>query len=326
MIPDNSLYGSVYQEYYLDEHHLLFAVLYNKERPYSVLDFKTKIPVSKGLEAPTHGQMGELVRSIIKEPAEAASKPYDDQTSFEEGQEVIVTRTFRKFSTPTRVPLREGIDVQAKAFDESKPLPEYCAEKSKESISAYTKNTHGGTIYLGIREEKINDRDTGRLLAQGSTLEGPRKERVEATINSIEKEVRETLRWIGKKSPMQDQIRVKERKAGQRDGKDVFIVEIKVEYYHGLCFYDPEGPLLFKANFERGGKPDVKKLGLYDWLRKYEGAKENLTYDSHFSNSPSSSRSSNSGQLKVSQQSAGERKRRYDGSGSTHSSTKRGRN
>jgi predicted HTH transcriptional regulator len=311
MIPDNALYDAVYQEYYLDKNHLLFEVLYHPERPFSVLDFKTKIAVGKGLEAPTHAQMGELVKSIIKEPTDnVVRRPYEDKMKFEEGKEAMVHRKFKlpMNNTTTTVPLKEGTDVQAKAFDPSNSLRmDYCADKSKESISAYSKNANGGTIYIGIKEKKIMDPathkeiNTGKLLVHGNdlNLDGPR---LTAKIKEI---VMKTLRWIGVKRPTPDQVTVNERKAGKRDGKEVYVVEIRVEYYHGLCFYDLDGPLFFKGDFD-AGRLKMTQLGVGDWLAKYEGATERLKYDSRSSRRES--------------------KRRHEASGSTqHSPAKRPR-
>jgi hypothetical protein len=297
MIPDNSLFASVYQEEFLDEHHLLFTVSgHTQQRPYSVLDFRTKIAVCKGLETPTHGQMAAFVRMILREPAVTTPETFFDETNFKEGEEVILRRRFSppNLGSATEVPLTEGTCVCAKAFclGNRKSLPEYCAERSKHYISAFSKSVNGGTIYFGIKEKMIGNRQY-KLVVQGDFLNGPMKEDVEKTIASIREEIRKSLRWIGMKRPSDDQITVRERRVGERDGKEVYVVEIKVKYYHGLCFYDLDGPLLFKGDFATG-LLRVNKLGVYDWLGEYEGATEKLRYDSHSTIRACSSGSSDS--------------------------------
>jgi hypothetical protein len=109
----------------------------------------------------------------------------------------------------------------------------------------------------------------------------------------LKDKIRLHLRWVGKESQAEVQItfpRVVSASAqgrqptdspGQPD-EDLFLIQMQVPYYHGLCFDRVEGPEFYVGNWEMGAELVMLREDVYEWLETYhKNAKSIFTYDSH---------------------------------------------
>ncbi|XP_070202224.1 uncharacterized protein [Littorina saxatilis] len=283
LIPDNALYQEVYERYLLDAQHVLYRVLPRVgSRPYSVWDFNTRFSVSKGTEPPTYGQMNDFVDHITGfRPKEGRDFSVNrGPITLIKDQQVMVTRTLRHVGNGrsnnahnarpvASIPLSENICTQAKAFDPKMKVAEYCWEKSEPYISAFTKIQGGGSVYIGIQEEKTaSGCATGKLITQGVCLTPKDQDEIRALFTeNIDKE----LMWIGTREHQQDVVMVNFLPVidNGQPVASMYVVEVKINYYYGLCFYSQGGPKLYTTSQKNGIVNTGIVIPVEDWLKKF---------------------------------------------------------
>ncbi|KAK7088849.1 uncharacterized protein [Littorina saxatilis] len=175
LISDNTTFPENFERHLKDDNHVIFRVK-QKERPLSTVSFQTKISYDKGVEDATHGQMRHLL--MPKEREEDSKQPAHTKLTYEykfrEGEEVKVKVTNAK-GNPTKVKevvYQESRNAQAKKIPKP-PVGRTAAEKVEtltepffnednypgtflpRYFAAFSKLEAGGSILLGVEEEKI---------------------------------------------------------------------------------------------------------------------------------------------------------------------------
>ncbi|XP_070202237.1 uncharacterized protein [Littorina saxatilis] len=280
LIPDNALYQDVYERYLLDAKHVLYRVLPRvSSRPYSVFDFNTRFSVSKGTVPPTYGQMNDFVDDITWNRPKGRDQFLMNRghLTLIKGHHVMVTRNVGNAT----VPMSENICTQAKAL--SPPDPEYCWRQSKPYISAFTKIRGGGSVYMGIREEKTAQGDpTGKLIADGVYLTLPNQEKIKEFFRS---KIDNELMWLGTSKHKQNVVEIRFLRVDVNDRQRVarcvakrvagpvagfYVVEVKINYYCGICFQSPSGPQLYTTSLTNGNVNTGIVIPVEVWLKRFQ--------------------------------------------------------
>ncbi|XP_070201092.1 uncharacterized protein [Littorina saxatilis] len=257
LIPDNALYQDVYERSFLDDNHLYYRVKPRSgQRPLSILDFNTKFAVSKGLVDPTQGQMRDFMKHVIEEEEKSPSffEAYRGTAVLEKDQPAMLNSV-----ESGSKPFRENICTQAKAYDQT-DLKEFCWKKSKPYISAFSKIPGGGSVYIGIAEDKTGNIATGKLIVKGvNANEFDEQEMQEELLRRVGME----MMHIGRREP--DNVIETEALPVLSDKSSV-VIQIKVNYYHGIYFTSLDGPKLFTAKWKHSGL-EVANIDVNIWLK-----------------------------------------------------------
>ena len=123
-------------------------------------------------------------------------------------------------------------------------------------------------VYYVAKESKHQKQKTGKFLTKPISL--PQRDH-EGFRRAILAKVNTDLKWVGKAKP-QDPVQVHFHPVANAP-QDKCVIEIKVNYYHGLCFYSKTGPESFKCGFQRPGTispPPVEQIGFPDWIKHFK--------------------------------------------------------
>ncbi|KAK7482667.1 hypothetical protein BaRGS_00026076 [Batillaria attramentaria] len=258
----------------IDQHHVLFKVkVRSGNRGLSTLKFNTTESLNAGRGDPTQRQMQRWIENIISEP----SSDDEDDTDSDNGVDCPVFERDVEV-TSSGMPFLENLCIQAKdinfgpknkgktdalrkGYDQGRiekltkhfwdvfGLPEY--------ITAFSKIATGGSVYFGV-EEDTKHREfkcNGFRLTENDRREMKR---------SIERKVCDTMLWVGL-SPPKNPVIVKFPTVITREA-DWYVVEVKVNYYHGIAFHKERGPDAYTCN--RG---QVEQIEVPKWISKYGG-------------------------------------------------------
>ncbi|KAK7106035.1 hypothetical protein V1264_017340 [Littorina saxatilis] len=260
MIPDDALFQDVYEQRFLDNDHLSFCVKPpRRQRPLSILDFNTKFAVSAGLADPTKGQMRHFMKRVIEEENESVSllEANRDTLVLNEGKPAML----KGFQSQDNRPLRKNICTQTK-YDSKTEITEFCWTISKPYISAFSKLPGGGSVYIGMMEEKTSDRSTGGLIVKG--IDASKIDQIKIQ-EELCKRFKTELMQIGRSKPDKPiEIEV----LPVRSDKSLVVIQIKVNYYHGVCFTSSTGPDLFQAKRKKE-ELLVERIDVGCWLEQF---------------------------------------------------------
>ena len=245
LISDDSQFNDNFRRYFHDKKHVIFEVK-SRARPHSTLDFHTKLSLNKGLCDPTHGQMLRLLSGAPSLVNEGSSPAQEKPQNFVKNAEVKVKAS----STEDIVPFQECISLQAKpSKDKLRSSTRGRANRVEEQVamwwndkavcqyvSAFSKLPQGGSIYLGVREDVIEGKQTGRFYPNGIVLNDAEKN---ALKQSIENKIREEMIWIpeGKKPTVRFTFHTVQ---GGEDNE--VVVEVSVSHFPGVGFFRKCGP------------------------------------------------------------------------------------
>ncbi|KAK7105918.1 uncharacterized protein [Littorina saxatilis] len=118
----------------------------------------------------------------------------------------------------------------------------------------------------------IKEKKTGKLIVKGVDLKAGTQEEIDAFIQGVktfvETNVKREMMWIGQKAPG-SRVTVSFHSVHGAPNNNHYVIEIKIDYYHGLCFRHPSGPLLFTTDMQNG---EIKKIevGAKAWKERYE--------------------------------------------------------
>ncbi|XP_070175864.1 uncharacterized protein [Littorina saxatilis] len=88
--------------------------------------------------------------------------------------------------------------------------------------------------------------------------------------DAIERKANEELKWVGQTVPRQ-LLQFVFHPVEDAQHPDFCVLEIKIAYYHGLCFYDKEGPELYRCEFQKSGtnSASLMRIKYEDWVKSY---------------------------------------------------------
>ncbi|XP_070175880.1 uncharacterized protein [Littorina saxatilis] len=127
-------------------------------------------------------------------------------------------------------------------------------------------------VYHLAREAKTNEQATGQFITDAFQLTDYEKECFQ---DDILERVRK-LKWIG----ITDhsgvvQVDFHDVNINGNHGDGCCVIEIKINYYHGLCFYDTEGPESYRCRPPIQGsifqsKPELERIQVNDWIKSFK--------------------------------------------------------
>ena len=297
MVTDETCFTDNFERNTFDEKHIVFRVI-PKPRLLSTLVPNTKLSLDRGIADPSQAQLRYLgdCASAKQEDATVTNTNTCDQQQSElvlENDEQVFVEIGRK---KRRVPFQESRKMQAKQMvlaDEDKA--EYCWKKLRlpEYISAFSKLEGGGSVYLGLREEKIDGEKKWQKMQEHEyrgilSVNGPmwtvwkndnaycvtkESDVPVQTIHtgkficdgfSLSKDewllLREGIKTRVEKKmlwlshfPSPFPVKVVFHKIRGAPDNTHLVVEVKVDKYHGLSFFTSEGPEAYRLSTTTAG-------------------------------------------------------------------------
>ncbi|KAK7465113.1 hypothetical protein BaRGS_00037692, partial [Batillaria attramentaria] len=171
MVPDDSVFEENFEQKVLDQNHVVFRVKPG-HRPLSTWSFNTKLSLNKGLIDPNHYQMRRLLSKIGTAVDQAPDYTHSSNIRAlypaKRGErmrfQVPQSDTDDDQQKSRILWFHENSSIQAKALADAsvtngtgmlnylwsglkQPLPHF--------ITAFSKQDQGGSVFLGIKEEKL---------------------------------------------------------------------------------------------------------------------------------------------------------------------------
>ncbi|KAL8624033.1 hypothetical protein ACOMHN_041623 [Nucella lapillus] len=315
LIPDDTPFHDNFERHILGKNHVIFRVKPTSGM-LSTFCFNSKISLDCGVEDPTQGQMRYLMKHK-RDPA--TDDKHKFSFNFTRGQNVKVEiEKVGENGTKEESVFQECKSIQAKSVPKIQGsfcdiLKSVFFEKDKmgtflpKYISAFSKLPRGGSIFLGIKEAKIEtpkwtrvekteknqlltlhnpnfdlwkDKDGQYLIAENSPV-GKALEPGEFKCEGIKltQEERETLpervKQLIKKNMLwcaggpQPHVGVEYHRVEGTDGSEaLFVVEFQVHRYQGMGFFEP-GPIAYRISKGAEGE-HTEKMSVEDWCEIIE--------------------------------------------------------
>ena len=271
LISDGFMYHDVFERYYFDNAHLVYRIKPREgTRPYSTLDFKTKTSVNKGIQVPSYVQISVWLKKLSAEPNDSSESANEGHMEFINGQQVIINKDYGP------EPFQESTTIQAKPLTTEKhEHAKHCWKNMKlnEYISAFTKIMGGGSVYFGVVEKrgftKKHRVRTVKFITEPIQL--TEEERVQFH-RGIRERVVDELKWVGAKGPCYPVEVFFHDVHDVHDAQpDHCVIEVKVNYYHGMCFHNKEGPESYriKGPGDPRTEPVISRIPLDDWVKSF---------------------------------------------------------
>ena len=268
LISDGSMYHDVYERFYSDDAHLLYRIKpCARTKPYSTLDFKTKMSISRGKQVFSYAQMSVWLKKLSAEPNDSSESANEGHMEFINGEEVFIIKDNERES------FQESTTIQAKSLKTEKyKRAKHCWKNMElnEYISAFTKIRGGGSVYIGVVEDygitKKHRVKTVKFITEPIQL--TEEERVRF-FRGIRERVENKLKWVGAKGPCYP-VQVFFHHVANAP-TDHCVIQVKVNYYHGLCFYHKEGPESYriKGPGDPRTEPVIHRISVYDWVKSF---------------------------------------------------------
>ncbi|KAK7089511.1 hypothetical protein V1264_024422 [Littorina saxatilis] len=153
LVPDDTLFDNNFERRVITgENHVIFRVKPG-HRPCSTRDFHSKVSLNKGLTDPTHPQMRRLLK-VDRQPPDNTDPP-DQIVTPSALQQGAVIRFQENVYTQAKVVQQNKLSRVRAATPVTKLVNYWWNElKLPLYIAAFTKQRHGGSFFLGLREEK----------------------------------------------------------------------------------------------------------------------------------------------------------------------------
>ena len=124
------------------------------------------------------------------------------------------------------------------------------------------------TVYYVAKQENVKTKETSTGQFRTEALPLTKAER-EQFRRGILKMVKDELKWFGTVEP-QNPVEVSFCDVAKAS-TDHCVIEVKVNYYHGLCFHDKEGPESYriKGPVNPCTAPVFHRIPLDDWVKNF---------------------------------------------------------
>ena len=124
------------------------------------------------------------------------------------------------------------------------------------------------TLYYVAKGDKgmTVQKETGQFWTEAIQL--TEEERVQFRSGILER-VENELKWVGAEEPY-DPVQVVFHPVANAPA-DHYVIEVRINYYHGLCFYDKEGPESYriKGPGDPRAEPEIHRIPLHDWVKSF---------------------------------------------------------
>ena len=121
-----------------------------------------------------------------------------------------------------------------------------------------------GNVYCVAREEDVpvkNEVKTGEFICQGISLNSEERRLLS---KYIKEKIKTDMLWLSRfRSPFPVQVKF----LNVPRTSDHCVVQVKVEKYHGLSFYKPEGPLSYELSSQKRLQT-VRSITVEKWLKR----------------------------------------------------------
>ena len=267
LVSNGSMYHDVFERFYSDDAHLLYRIKPSKRpRPYSTLDFKTYTSANKGIQVPSYVQISVWLKKVCAKLQDSSESANECHMEFKKGKEVFIIKDNERES------FQESTTIQAKYPTTECGRAMHCWKSMKlnEYISAFTKIRGGGSIYFGVSEKpEFTERHEVRSVKfMTKAIHLTEEERVRFHRGILESVVDE-LKWVGDEEPY-DPVQVFFHDVANAPA-DHCVIEVKVNYYHGLCFHDKEGPESYRIKWpvDPRTEPEIHRIPFDDWVKSF---------------------------------------------------------
>ncbi|KAK7094430.1 hypothetical protein V1264_005993 [Littorina saxatilis] len=132
------------------------------------------------------------------------------------------------------------------------------------------KKVSNPTLYYVAKKSKITEKKTGKFVTEGVQLtEQERRDFRQQISERVENE----LTWVGIQDHA-DTVKVFFHSVQKTTTGDVYVIEVRISNYHGLCFYDKDGPESYVCRFPEPGpmftaRTKLDRVPLYDWVQSF---------------------------------------------------------
>ncbi|KAK7476153.1 hypothetical protein BaRGS_00032577 [Batillaria attramentaria] len=273
LTPPGCLFEDVFDIYpHRDGGHLVCHVA-NRPNYSTVITFKfnTKVGTAAGADEITQSQMAKLINDLSDPnfiPTESASERDDTLGNRQEiGGLKLNSEVVMSDGGPfTEHPSREAKDVQRKKLPENRNGQadfdvDFIQNKFevRQCVSRMSKRRYGGSLFIGFEERKVGQRRK-KYFCRG--FQNMTRKVCSMVLQEVEHCVCHLMLWVGRSDP-KDIVEVIFHRPQDADS-DHLVVEIKVKYYPGLCFYMEKGPEAYEC--DRNG--NINEIKLPDWLKR----------------------------------------------------------
>ena len=133
------------------------------------------------------------------------------------------------------------------------------------------------TVYYVAKQENVKTKEmrTGQFRTEALPLTQAEREQFR---RGILKMVEDELKWFGTVEP-QNPVKVCFHPVANAKA-DHCVIEVRINYYHGLCFHDKEGPESYriKGPGDPRTEPVIYRIPLDDWVKSFNAnAAEKMT-------------------------------------------------
>ncbi|KAK7483508.1 hypothetical protein BaRGS_00025307 [Batillaria attramentaria] len=269
LIPNDFLFHQVFERTHIDKNHVVFRVRSTKRPFISTLSFNSKVSLDRGLDDPTHAQMRRWIEEGSLSLQTSVQNTIASKLTFKKGKEVMVRN-----DGGSEVPFQESVEMQAKQF-EPKPetmletdwfmnVKEFLWAKSRPYITAFSKLQTGGSVFFGLREEKLEG-VTGKFVCDGIKLSENKRADVDKTIRN---KIKTEMAWLIHDCPKgwnpEHAVSVVFH-AVTANEPDLCVVEIAVKSVRGVSFYDKQ-PVAYKLTSRGSPQP----VTFEEWAKRQE--------------------------------------------------------
>ncbi|KAK7442687.1 hypothetical protein BaRGS_00040503 [Batillaria attramentaria] len=295
LIPDGSEYVDNFEVKKNDDNHVLIRVKPRRDQVgLSTLNFNCKQSLDSGFENPTQSQMQRLVKTFSETAPQYERNDTRPDFTLCKGEEAKVNGTVFQESARFQAKdvQRKNVKAQGSRFEFEEadfPYDKFWDKyKVRECISGMARVDDGGYIFIGLFEKetpvRLQPNNTrafaNPLLCFGFKAMDDSKRRELG--DKIRNNVCNRMLWLGLAEPEQPIKLVFHRPKNARD--DERVVEIRVEQYHGICFYHNDGPEAYRMPRDPEATTPVrftvnewvKGNGGSDQLKKQDMSKDTL--------------------------------------------------
>ncbi|KAK7094700.1 hypothetical protein V1264_006213 [Littorina saxatilis] len=132
-------------------------------------------------------------------------------------------------------------------------------------------NTRNPTLFFVARKSsRAHEKEvkTGKIITDGIHINQTDQKQFR---DSIYRRIKSSLIYVGASKPPDNPIEVCFHPVTNAPCCDTYVIQIKVEYYSGLCFYSPNGPELYKSTLDPSSSQlTYADVDIEDWLTSFD--------------------------------------------------------
>ncbi|XP_070175702.1 uncharacterized protein [Littorina saxatilis] len=132
-------------------------------------------------------------------------------------------------------------------------------------------NSKNPTVFfVAKKSSKVHKKEvkTGKIITEGIQINRNDRDKF---CDSIYTRIQNNVTYVGASKPPDNPIEVCFHPIKDAPCCNTYVIQIKVEYYPGLCFYSSDGPELYKGTLHpRSALLTYEDVGIDDWLASFD--------------------------------------------------------